>query len=115
MQYPVMSLWCIPLILGGLLSPVAAETSQERVALSLSGPDCFSQRRSIGAALIETPGVNHLDPESVPDHALVDVVRGAVTPEVLLEAAARGIESGARCQVDIMKSCISARLSPSHH
>ncbi|MDR4480771.1 MAG: hypothetical protein R3B37_13640 [Nitrospira sp.] len=115
MQYPVMSLWCIPLILGGLLSPVAAETSQERVALSLSGPDCFSQYRSIGAALARISGVKQVDLGSVPDHALVDVVHGLATSEVLLEAAARGIEPGARCQVDIMKSCISASPAPSHH
>lgn len=115
MQYPVMRLWCILLILGGLPSPVAAETAQERVALSLSGPDCSSQRQSIVAALGRISDVDHVDPESVPDHVLVDIVRGAVTPEVLSAAAARSLPSSAQCQVEIMKSCITASPSPSHH
>lgn len=114
MGYQAMRLWCLFLIFGGLPSPVAAETSQERVALSLSGPDCSSQRQSIGAALVKISGVDHVDPESVPDHVLVDVVRGAVTPEALTAAAAGGLPSSAQCQVEIMKSCISAEPSPAH-
>ncbi len=114
MRYPVMRLWCILLILGGLLSPVVAETSQERAALSLSGPDCFSQRQSIVAALVQIPGVSHVDLDSVPEHALVDVAQGAVTPEELSAAATRSVTPGTQCLVEIMKSCISASLSPSH-
>ena len=40
-----------------LLHSAAAETSRERVALSLSGPDCSSQRLSIVAALAQIRGV----------------------------------------------------------
>ena len=115
MQYPVMRQWCILLILGGLPNPVAAETSQERVALSLSGPDCSSQHQSIVAALARISGVSHVDSESVPDHVLVDVVHGAVPPEELTAAAARSLPPNAQCLVAIMKSCISANPSPSHH
>ena len=114
MRYPVMKLCCILLTLGSLLSPVAAETSQERVALSLSGPDCSSQRPSVGAALTQIPGVSRVDLESVPDHALVDVANGAVTPEELSAAAVRGLTTSTQCHIEIMKSCISASLSPSH-
>ncbi|MBI4000689.1 MAG: hypothetical protein HY348_02760 [Nitrospira defluvii] len=114
MRYPVMRLCCILLTFGSLLSPVAAETSQERVALSLSGQDCSSQRPSIGAALAQIPGVSHVDLESVPDHVLVDVAQGAVTPEELSAAATRSVTPGTQCLVEIMKSCISASLSPSH-
>ena len=83
MRFSVTRLACNSLILGGLLSPVVAETSQERVALSLSGPDCVSQRPSIVAALVRIPGVNHVDVESVPDHALVDVVQPGAAPNIL--------------------------------
>lgn len=113
MRFSVTRLACNSLILGGLLSPVVAETSQERVALSLSGPDCVSQRPSIVAALVRIPGVNHVDVESVPDHALVDVVQPGVTPESLA-AAAHGVASSRQCSVAIMKSCISAPPSPPH-
>ena len=114
MRYQAMRLCCLLLILGGLWSPVDAETSQERVALSLAGPDCSSQRQSIGTALAQIPGVSHVDLESVPDHALVDVDQSAVKPEELSAAAIRGVTPGAQCHVEIMKSCISASLSPSH-
>ena len=113
MRFSVTRLACNSLILGGLLSPVVAETSQERVALSLSGPDCVSHRPSIVAALVRIPGVNHVDVESVPDHALVDVVQPGVTPESLATAA-HGVASSRQCSVSIMKSCISAAPSPPH-
>lgn len=115
MGYQAMRLWCLFLIFGGLPSPVAAETSQERVALSLSGPDCSSQHQSIVAALGRISGVSHVDPESVPDHVLVDVAHGAMTPEALSVAAAGSVTLGTQCHVEIMKSCISAGPSPSHH
>ena len=92
-----------------------ATESQERVALFLSGPDCFSQRQSIIAALSQISGVDHVDSTSVPDHALVDLAHGTVTPEALRAAAATGVTAGSQCHVEIMKSCISASLSPSHH
>jgi hypothetical protein len=112
-QYLVMRLCCLLLILGSVLSPVAAETSRERVALSLTGPDCFSQRPSLAAALGQLPGVSHVDLTSVPDHALVDIAHDAVTPEALSVAAVRSMTRGTQCHVEIMKSCISASLSPS--
>lgn len=114
MRYQAMRLCCLFLMYGGLWSPVDAETSQERVALSLSGPDCSSQRPSIVAALVQISGVGHIDLTSVPDHALVDVDQSAVKPEELSVAARRGVTPGSQCHVEIMKSCISASLSPSH-
>jgi hypothetical protein len=115
MRYPVMRLCCLLLIHGGLLSSVDAGTSQERVALSLSGPDCSSQRQSIIAALGKISGVGHVDLTSVPDHALVDIAHGAIAPQELSAAAARSITPGRLCRIEIMKSCISASLSPSDH
>ena len=49
---------------------------------------------------------------SVPDHALVDIISGDVTPEALSAAATRGLTSGAQCHIEIMKSCISAASFP---
>ena len=108
MQYPVMRLWCILLSLAGLPNRVVAETLQERVALSLSGPECSTQHPSIVAALTKVPGVDRVDSTSVPEHTLVDLQRGSVAPEELLAVARRALAGGLRCQVDIMKSCISA-------
>lgn len=112
MRYRVMYLSCILLAAGGLAHSVAADTSRERVALSLSGPDCSSQRLSIVTALAQMRDVGHVDLESVPDHALVDIISGDVTPEALSAAATRGLTSGAQCHIEIMKSCISASLFP---
>jgi hypothetical protein len=115
MRYPVMRLCCMLLAVEGLVSVAAADTSRKRVALSLSGPDCPSQRLSIRAALTQIPGVSYVDLESVPDHVLVDVTQGDVMPEELSVAAAGTMTSGTQCLVDIMKSCISASLpSPQH-
>ena len=100
------------LLSGYLASPAAAETSQERVALFLSGPDCSAQHQSIVAALTPMSGVARVDPDSVPEHVLVDVLSGVVVPEDLLAAARRAIPSAVSCQVEIMKSCISAGPSP---
>ena len=112
MRCPGMTLSCLLLSVGCLASPVNADTSRERVALFLSGQGCLSSRGTIAAEVAQVPGVTRVDVESVPDHALVDVVSGAVTPEELLAAARRPTLKGARCEVEIMKSCISAGPSP---
>lgn len=112
MRCPGMTLSCLLLSVGCLASPANADTSRERVALFLSGQDCPSSRRNIAAELAQVAGVTRVDLESVPDHALVDVVSGAVAPEDLLAAARRSTLKGARCQAEIMKSCISAGPSP---
>lgn len=111
MRFHGMTQCCLLLSVGCLVSPVRAATSLERVAISLSGQDCPSFSRTVAAALAQVPGVSHVDSDSVPDHVLVDVASALATPEALLEAAARGIEPRVRCQVDIMRSCITAAPS----
>ena len=96
------------LFLGNVAHSSAAERFPERLALSLSGTTCSSQLQSIGGALEQVPGVNHVNLESVPDHALVDVVSPTVTSDTLIAAARRSIASGTQCQIETMKSCISA-------
>jgi hypothetical protein len=95
-------------------SPVVAEPSHERVALFLSGQDCASQRRPIASALSTVSGVRHVDPDSVPDHVLVDVDGGAVAPEALKAAADRSLLDDRPCRIEIMQSCISASLPPTN-
>lgn len=112
MRYLVMRRWCMLLSLAGLPSPVVAEILQERVALSLSGPDCSAQHPSIVGALTRISGVARVDVNSVPEHALVDVQSGSVSPEELQAAARRALDGALRCQVEIMKSCISASTQP---
>ena len=112
MRFHGMMRCCVLLSVGCLVTPVNADTSRERAALSLSGQDCSSYRQIIAAELAQVHGVMRVDLDSVPDHALVDVVSGVVTPNALIQAAARGVTPGARCQVATMKSCISASPSP---
>lgn len=114
MRCPGMTLSCLLLSAGFLVSPVNADTSRERVALFLSGHECRSFHPSIAAELAQVPGVIRVDLDSVPEHALVDVVTGLVVPEHLLAVARRAVLAGTSCQVEIMKSCISAGPSPAH-
>jgi copper chaperone CopZ len=99
--------WCF-------LGPAIAETSRERVALSLSGENCSSQRHRISAALAQVPGVAGIDLDSVPDHALVDIESGVVTPDQVRASVAQALQAGTQCGAEIMKSCITASLPPSH-
>lgn len=112
MPFRGMTRCCFLLSVGCLASPVNADTSHERVALFLSGQDCPSFRRSLAAELAQVPGVTRVEPDSVPDHVLIDVVSGRVAPEDLLAAARRHLRPDTHCQVEIMKSCISAGPVP---
>lgn len=100
------------LMSGYLAVPAAAETVQERVALSWSGPDCAARYPAIEAVLTGISGVTRVDSTSVPDHMLVDLLRGSVAPEELPATARRALSEGLYCEVDIMKSCISAGPPP---
>lgn len=112
MRFHGMTRCCSLLFVGCLASPVNADTSHERVALFLSGQDCPSFRRSLAAELAQVPGVTRVEPDSVPDHVLIDVVGGQVTSEDLLAAARRRLIPGMRCRIEIMQSCISAGPAP---
>jgi len=111
MRFRGMTQCCLLLFGGCLVSPVHADTLHERVALSLSGPDCSSSRPAVAAEVARVSGVTRVDPDSVPEHVLVDAARAPDLPQALLDAAARGVPSGARCRVEIMKSCITANAS----
>ena len=112
MPFRGMTRCCLLLSVGCLASPVNADTSHERVALFLSGQDCLSFHRSLAVELAQVPGVTRVEPDSVPDHVLIDVVSGQVTSEDLLAAARRRLIPGMRCRIEIMQSCISAGPAP---
>jgi hypothetical protein len=89
-----------------------AESAQDRVALMLSGPDCPAVRERVTTALQQQAGVHRADPDLMPDHVLVDIVRQQVTDETVAAIANTAI-GGGRCRAEIMKSCITAE-PPSH-
>jgi len=91
---------------------VRAESTHERVALMLSGPDCPSSQHQVVSALEQQPGVLRADQDLMPDHVLVDIVRQQVTEETVAVIANAAI-GGGQCRAEIMKSCITAEL-PSH-
>ena len=103
------------LFLAPLIMPVNAvaqsaepSPSIERVALMLTGAECPEQRNRIAIALSEFSAVRRVEFETVPDHVLVDVVSGAVSAEALQQAVQRGMGESRGCQVEVLKSCISA-------
>ncbi len=112
MRYREMVPFLLLLSVGYVVSPALADTSPERVALSLVGNDCSSRRQTISLALTQVQGVTGVDLESVPDHVLVDIERGVVMPENLRAAVAERLNVGTQCRAEIMTSCISASLSP---
>ncbi|HEX7767293.1 MAG TPA: hypothetical protein VF443_11300 [Nitrospira sp.] len=89
-----------------------AESAQDRVALMLSGPGCPSVREGVTTALQQQAGVLRADPDLMPDHVLVDIVRPQMTEETVA-AIANAATGGGRCRAEIMRSCITAEL-PNH-
>ncbi|MCC6140846.1 MAG: hypothetical protein IT389_09570 [Nitrospira sp.] len=98
-----------------LATPEAAraEPAQDRIALMLSGSDCSSVLETVTVALQQHNGVLHVDPTMMPDHLLVDMARQEHA-EDRLTATANAAIAGSQCRAEVMKSCITAELSPSH-
>ena len=88
---------------------VRAESTPERVALMLSGPDCPSAQKMMAATLRQQTGVLHVDTDLMPEHALIDIVRQELTEETVAVAANTAM-SGSQCRAEIMKSCITADM-----
>lgn len=77
----------------------------------LSGSDCPSVRGNVTTALQQQAGVLLVDPNLMPDHMVIDIVRQDLAEETLT-AVAKAAIAGNQCRVEIMKSCITAE--PSH-
>ena len=58
-------------------------------------------------------GVLRADPDLMPDHVLIDIVRQHLTEEALA-AIANQATAGSQCRAEIMKSCITAEPPPPH-
>jgi hypothetical protein len=95
------AMWC--------LACPALPSSFERIALQFDGSSCMQQRGSISAALSGTPGVRAFDFDLVPGHVVVDAVRGLSETDLL--RTVQGALTGGRCQVAVMRSCISSDVS----
>jgi len=94
----------LPLFMQGA---ALAESGQDRVTLMLNGPDCPSLQQTVTAALRQHTGVLRADPDLMPDHLLVDILRAQLTDEALAAAANTAL-AGTQCRAEIMKSCITA-------
>lgn len=87
-----------------------AESTQDRVALMLSGPDCPSVQKMMAATLRQQTGVLHVDTDLIPDHVLVDIVRQELTAATVAVTANTAM-SGSQCRAEIMTSCITANMA----
>ncbi len=65
------------------------------------------------AALQQHTGVLQVDPNLMPDHLLIDMVRQELAEESLT-AIANSVIAGNQCRAEIMKSCITAEPMPTH-
>ncbi len=93
-------------------SPASADAQQERIALMLTGPACREAQQTIETILRRTDGVFAVDGASVPEHLLIDVEAGKISAQDLLTITQKTIAAGLSCQVEIMRSCITA---PGHN
>jgi hypothetical protein len=87
-----------------------AESTHDRVALMLSGPDCPSVQKMMASTLRQQTGVLHVDTDLMPDHVLVDIARQELTEETVAVTANKAM-SGSQCRAEIMKSCITADMA----
>lgn len=89
-------------------SPVSADAPKERIALLLTGPRCREARHTLETTLRHTDGVFAVDGTSVPDHLLVDIEEGKTSAQDLLMAIQTAGNNTLSCQVEIMRSCVTA-------
>ena len=89
----------------------ASHAAMERVPVALTGPGCDTHENELSKALLTLQGVNAAHFHRIPDHVLVDITVGMITPEELvhhLNTAARPWQ----CRAEIMQSCITAAPPP---
>lgn len=93
------------MLTGGGLS--AERQVNDRVALTLSGPDCIAQKEQIAKRLNQIPGVKHVDMDLVEGHVLIDHVRGLLTVDELTIIVNEVIPPGSQCRAEFIEGCIS--------
>lgn len=110
----VSTAYALVLLATGGAEVLAADRTNDRVALFISGSECPAQRRAIAEILSHSPGVKGVDMTAVPDHALVDIVVGTTTGETLSELVRTQLPATSDCRVEVMQSCISAGPVDAH-
>lgn len=89
-------------------SPASAAAPNERIALMLTGSACREAQQTIETVLRRTDGVFAVDGASVPEHLLIDIEEGKTSAQDLLTIVRTAIGPDLSCQVEIMRSCITA-------
>ena len=89
----------------------ASHAAMERVPVALTGPDCETHENELSRALLTLQGVNAAHFHRIPDHVLVDITVGMITPEELVHRLNTAATSW-QCRAEIMQSCITAAPAP---
>lgn len=89
----------------------ASHAAMERVPVALTGPGCDTHENELSRALLTLQGVNAAHFHSIPDHVLVDITVGMITPEELVHHLNTAATSW-QCRAEIMQSCITADPAP---
>jgi hypothetical protein len=85
----------------------ASHAAMERVPVALTGPGCDTHEDELSRALLTLQGVNAAHFHRIPDHVLVDITVGMITPEELVHRLNTATTSW-QCRAEIMQSCITA-------
>jgi hypothetical protein len=89
----------------------ASHAAMERVPVMLTGPGCDTHENELSKALLTLQGVNAAHFHRVPDHVLVDITVGMITPEELVQRLNTAATSW-QCRAEIMQSCITPAPVP---
>lgn len=89
-------------------TPTFAGAPGERIALMLTGSDCREAQQTLVATLRKTDGVFAVDGDGVPGHLLIDVEEGKTSAQDILTVVQTTIGTPLSCQVEVMRSCITA-------
>ncbi len=85
----------------------AEQGVNDRIALTLSGPDCAAHREQITKRLYQIPGVKRVDMDLVEGHVLIDRVRDQRTIDDFKAIVNEVIPPGSRCLAEFIEGCIS--------
>ena len=105
-RFALLTTICMAMLISH--SPLSAAAPKERLALMLSGSQCQEAQQMLEPIFRQTEGVFAVDGASVPGHLLLDVEEGKISAQDMLTVAQTTLGTALSCQVDIMRSCITA-------
>ncbi|MCP9454577.1 MAG: hypothetical protein NNA18_00525 [Nitrospira sp.] len=85
----------------------AEQRVNDRIALTLSGPDCAAHRERIIKRLYQIPGVKRVDRDLIEGHVLIDRIRDRLTVDDFKALVNEVIPPGSRCLAEFIEGCIS--------